>query len=47
MDQAIMSLPVSEPRHYEPPIVVYEASLEIRAGSPLGLPDPMDLTSPQ
>jgi hypothetical protein len=25
---------------YEPPAVVYEAGLEIRAGSPLGLDDP-------
>ena len=26
---------------YEPPAVVYEATLEVRAGSPLGLPDPL------
>ena len=25
---------------YEPPAVVYESELEVRAGSPLGLPDP-------
>ena len=47
MDQAIMNLPEFEPQHYEPPTIVYEASLEIRAGSPLGMPDPLDLTSPQ
>jgi hypothetical protein len=27
-------------RPYDPPAVVYEAALEVRAGSPLGLPDP-------
>ena len=25
---------------YDPPSVVYEAMLEVRAGSPVGLPDP-------
>ena len=25
---------------YDPPAIVYEASLEVRAGSPMGLPDP-------
>jgi hypothetical protein len=25
---------------YDPPAIVYEAVLEARAGSPLGLPDP-------
>jgi hypothetical protein len=29
---------------YEPPAVIYEADLEVRAGTPLGLPDPLDLT---
>jgi len=28
---------------YEPPAVIYEAMLEVRAGSPLGIPDPLDL----
>ena len=28
---------------YEPPAVVYESALEVRAGSPLGLPDPLAL----
>lgn len=28
---------------YEPPAVVYESELEVRAGSPLGLPDPLAL----
>lgn len=27
---------------YEQPAVVYEADLEVRAGTPLGLPDPLD-----
>lgn len=29
---------------YESPAIVYESELEVRAGSPLGLPDPLDLT---
>ncbi len=28
---------------YEPPAVAYEAALEVRAGSPLGIPDPLNL----
>lgn len=28
---------------YQPPAVVYEAELEVRAGSPLGIPDPLNL----
>ena len=28
-------------RVYEPPAVVYESELEVRAGSPLGIPDPL------
>ena len=28
-------------RAYEPPAVVYESNLEVRAGSPLGIPDPL------
>lgn len=32
---------------YETPAVVYEASLEVRAGSPLGIPDPLDLFGTQ
>jgi hypothetical protein len=32
----------SEPRRaYEPPAVVYESDLEARAGTPLGIPDPL------
>jgi hypothetical protein len=27
-------------RPYDPPAVVYETALEVRAGTPLGLPDP-------
>ncbi len=30
---------------YEQPAVIYEADLEVRAGSPLGIPDPFDLLS--
>jgi len=29
---------------YEAPAVVYEATLEVRAGSPFGLTDPLSLT---
>lgn len=36
-----------ERKPYEEPAVVYESSLEVRAGSPLGIPDPMDLTGTQ
>lgn len=32
---------------YEQPTVVYEADLEVRAGSPLGIPNPLDLLSNQ
>jgi len=32
-----------EKQAYEPPAIVYEAELEVRAGSPLGLPDPLEL----
>jgi hypothetical protein len=32
---------------YEPPAIIYEADLEVRAGSPLGIPDPLgDLGDP-
>jgi hypothetical protein len=34
-----------ERRPYQAPTVVYEAPLEVRAGSPLALPDPLDLTN--
>ena len=27
---------------YEPPAVIYEAALEVRAGSPLGLSNPLE-----
>lgn len=36
-----------ERKPYEEPAVVYESSLEVRAGSPLGIPDPLDLTGTQ
>lgn len=29
-------------RRYDPPAIVYEAELEVRAGSPLGMPDSLD-----
>lgn len=32
---------------YEQPAVVYESELEVRAGSPLGIPDPLDLFGEQ
>ncbi len=28
-------------RPYEPPAIVYEAPLEVRAGTPLGIVDPL------
>lgn len=28
---------------YETPAITYEATLEVRAGTPLGIPDPLDL----
>jgi hypothetical protein len=30
---------------YEAPAIIYETPLEVRAGSPLSLPDPLDLTN--
>jgi hypothetical protein len=36
-----------ERKPYEEPAVVYESSLEVRAGSPLGIPDPLDPTGTQ
>ena len=36
-----------QPGAYEPPAVVYESKLEVRAGTPLGLPDPLDVTGAQ
>ncbi len=33
-----------ERKPYEAPAVIYESTLEVRAGSPLGIPDPLDLT---
>jgi hypothetical protein len=31
-------------RPYEAPAIVYETSLEVRAGTPVGLPDALNLT---
>ena len=33
-----------ERKPYEAPAVIYESTLEVRAGSPVGIPDPLDLT---
>ncbi len=33
-----------ERKPYEEPAVVYESALEVRAGSVLNIPDPLDLT---
>jgi len=33
-----------ERKPYEAPAVIYESTLEVRAGSPLGIPDPLDPT---
>ena len=40
------SKPEPERQPYEAPAVVYEAPLEVRAGTPLGLPAILDLTDP-
>ena len=37
------STPAERPAIYEAPAVIYEAALEVRAGSAVGLPDPLDL----
>lgn len=34
----------TERKPYEGPAVIYESELEVRAGSPFGIPDPLDLT---
>ncbi len=36
--------PSKERKPYEAPAVIYESELEVRAGSPFGIPDPLDLT---
>lgn len=38
---------IQERQPYERPVVIYEEELEVRAGSPLGIPDPLDLLSPE
>lgn len=35
--------PLQEVELYVPPDVIYEGELEVRAGSPLGIPNPLDL----
>jgi len=37
---------VMDVRPYAPPAVVYEAALEVRAGTPLGLPQPWSEPNP-
>lgn len=39
-----LSTLTERPAVYEAPAIIFEATLEARAGSPLGLPDPLDLT---
>ncbi len=34
--------PVERPATYEAPAILFEMDLEVRAGSPLGLPDPLN-----
>lgn len=34
------------PQRYEKPAVMIESDLEVRAGSPLGIPDLLDLDAP-
>jgi hypothetical protein len=43
---AIMSEEIKkiDRKPYSPPEIIHELELETRAGSPLGLPDPLDLT---
>jgi len=36
-----------ERKPYEEPAIVYEAAMEVRAGSVWGIPDPLDLTGEQ
>ena len=36
-----------ERKPYEEPAIVYESELEVRAGSPLGIPNPLDPTGIQ
>jgi hypothetical protein len=36
----------TEAQSYAPPAVVYEAPLEVRAGSPLSIPDLTDIIDP-
>ena len=47
MDKVILSTDpdlIQEQATYAPPAVVYEAPLEVRAGTPFqGIPDPLDL----
>jgi hypothetical protein len=43
MESSANALPVEQDiLPYEPPAVVYEAPLEVRAGSPLGFPELID-----
>lgn len=39
--------PKQDRQVYEQPAVIYEADLEVRAGSPVGIPNPLDLFGEQ
>lgn len=34
---------IRQQKPYNPPAVIYEEELEVRAGSPLSIPNPLDL----
>ena len=38
--ESVVSAHTATQPSYDPPSIVYEAVLEVRAGTPLGLPDP-------
>jgi hypothetical protein len=42
--EAFMKQFDQERKPYEQPAIVYETELEVRAGTPVGIPDPLDLT---
>ena len=42
MNTLTIDRPDSATPAYEPPMVTYEALLEVRAGSPLSVPDPFE-----
>jgi hypothetical protein len=42
-EKSILQIDTKDRKPYTPPEIVHELELETRAGSPLGLPDPLDL----